>query len=272
MERTLALICGAGGLPALMAEDAGRQGWRVVAFRFGGETGPVAGAVRTMPCRVTEIEPVLRALADERASAAVLAGTFRIGDVLRPDAGPAGDAYGSALGGTASLREGRLFDLVLATLAGLDIEVLDQRVFLGAWLGGRGRLGAHEPSAAAWSDVRHGLACARLAADAGIGQTVVVKRGVVTAVEAAEGTTEAIRRGALLAGPGAAIVKAVARAHDYRFDTPAIGPETIAAAAAGRAAVVAVEAGRVLVVERQTVVRQSDAAGLAVVGIDAEPA
>jgi hypothetical protein len=72
--------------------------------------------------------------------------------------------------------------------------------------------------------VRRGLDVARLVADAGIGQAIVIKHGAVTAVEATEGTTETIRRGVAQAGPGAVIVKAAAREHDYRFDTPGVGP------------------------------------------------
>jgi hypothetical protein len=104
-------------------------------------------------------------------------------------------------------------------------------------------------------------------ADHGIGQTMVLRHGAVTAVEAVEGTTEAIRRGTALSGPGAVIVKAVGRRHDYRMDMPAVGPETIEAAAAGQAAVLAVEAGRVILVEREAALRTADEAGLALVGI-----
>jgi DUF1009 family protein len=100
-----------------------------------------------------------------------------------------------------------------------------------------------------------------------VGQTVVVRRGAVTAVEGIEGTTEAIRRGTALAGPGAVVVKAVARDHDYRFDTPTIGPESLEAAAAGAAAVVAVEAGRVLLVDREESVARANAAGIALLGV-----
>lgn len=119
------------------------------------------------------------------------------------------------------------------------------------------------------ADVQRGLAVSRLAADAGVGQTVVVRRGAVIAVEAVEGTTAAIRRGTALAGPGAVIVKSVARDHDYRFDTPVVGIETVAAAAEGRAAVIAVEAGRVLVLDPGAAARAADAAGIAFVSVDA---
>ena len=111
---------------------------------------------------------------------------------------------------------------------------------------------------------------ARALADHGVGQTVVLRHGVVTAVEAVEGTTAAIDRGTALAGRGAVIVKAVARDHDYRFDLPAVGPETIDAAARGGASVLAIEAGRVVVLERGQALARATAAGLAVVGVDDE--
>jgi DUF1009 family protein len=105
-------------------------------------------------------------------------------------------------------------------------------------------------------------------ADAGVGQAVVVKLGAVTAVEATEGTTETIRRGLAQAGAGAVVVKVAAREHDYRFDTPGIGPETLQAAAAGGATVVAVEAERVLVLDRDECLRIADGAGMALLGVE----
>jgi len=102
-----------------------------------------------------------------------------------------------------------------------------------------------------------------------VGQTVVVKRGAVVAVEAIEGTTETIRRGIVVAGgQGAVVVKAAARDHDYRFDMPTVGPETIEVAAAGGVSVVALEAGRVLILDREACLRVADGAGMALVGVE----
>jgi DUF1009 family protein len=78
-----------------------------------------------------------------------------------------------------------------------------------------------------------------------------------------------VRRGTGLAGAGAVVVKAVARAHDFRFDTPAIGPDTLEAAAAGGATAMAIEAGRVLVLEREATIQRADAAGIALVSAQA---
>ena len=79
---------------------------------------------------------------------------------------------------------------------------------------------------------------------------------------------ESIRRGVAQAGPGAVVVKAAAREHDYRFDTPGVGPDTIEVAAAGGATVVAVEAERVLVLDKEECLRIANGAGMALVGVE----
>src|SRR5439155_604770 len=117
------------------------------------------------------------------------------------------------------------------------------------------------------ADARRGLEAARALGRLCIGQTVVVKAGTVVAVEAMEGTDETIRRGLALAGPGASVVKAPAPGHDYRFDVPAIGPDTVARCAAGQARILAVEAERVLLLDRDTVATEASRAGLTVIGL-----
>src|SRR4029453_6672290 len=99
------------------------------------------------------------------------------------------------------------------------------------------------------ADVARGLTLARDLAARGVGQTVVLRSGSVAAVEAMEGTDETVRRGLALAGRGAVVVKASAPGHDYRLDVPTVGPETVACCAAGGAAVLALESGRVLLLE-----------------------
>ncbi len=266
MERTLGLIAGAGALPALIAARARAQGWRVVAFTFEGSQGLAGLAHRTIASRLAAVDTVLGGLKSEGATAAVLCGRFSMPDVLRvetlDDASRAVDAM------AGSRVDVKLIEAVIATFASLGVEVLDQRVFVGDLITGAGCWSRRSPTDAERAAIHRGLALARVMADHHIGQTVVLRRGAVTAVEAVEGTTEAIRRGAVLGGPGAVIVKAVARDHDYRVDTPAIGPETIAAAAAGGVAALAIEAGRVMILERETTVRAADQADMALVSVD----
>jgi DUF1009 family protein len=260
------LICGAGVLPARMAGEARRHGWRVIAFTFGEAPGVTDHADRTIPSRINEAGDVLAALQHERIGAVVFSGKFWMKDLLherRPDAALAGI---KAEAGT--LLDANLVQAVVATLGRMGVAVLDQRPFLGDWLGRSGCWSRRAPTDAEWTDVRRGFEVARLVADAGVGQAVVVKLGAVTAVEAIEGTTEMIRRGLAQAGPGAVVVKAAAREHDYRFDTPGVGPETIEVAAAGGATVVAVEAERVLVLDREECLRIANGAGMALVGVE----
>lgn len=265
MEQSLGLICGAGVLPARMAQEARRQGWRVVAFAFG--TGDViAHADRTIVSRVAELGPVLEALRDERVSAVLFSGRLSMRDVLGARGGDSTFAELTTRAG--SLIDVSLFEAGVRMLADLGITVLDQRSFVGDWLPGPGCWSARPPTEDEWRDIRRGIEVGRLLAEARVGQTVVVRQGAVTAVEAVEGTSEAIRRGAALGGPGSVIVKSVASGHDYRLDSPAVGPETIEAAAAGGVAVVAIQAHRVFMLEKDETVRCADAAGIALVSVE----
>lgn len=261
--RSLGLMCGAGALPARMAAEARRLNWRVVVFAFPGAPDLDSAADVLVPSRLEAMAPVLEALARERVSGVCFSGKFWMGDLLGARATDQAHAVMAAHAGT--LVDGNITGAIEATLAGLGIELLDQRPFLGDWLASARTWTARAPTEMEWSDIRRGFAVARALAEASVGQTVVVRRGAVSAVEAIEGTTEAIRRGAALGGPGAVVVKATAPAHDFRFDVPAVGVESLEAAAAGGVTAMAIEAGRVLVLDREAVVRCADAAGIALV-------
>ncbi|HZC59606.1 MAG TPA: LpxI family protein, partial [Chthoniobacterales bacterium] len=83
-----------------------------------------------------------------------------------------------------------------------------------------------------------------------IGQTVVVRSGTVLAVEGFEGTNETIRRGASLGKQGTVVVKVSKPNQDLRFDVPVIGCETVEVAHAAGVRVIAVEAGKTLLLDK----------------------
>jgi UDP-2,3-diacylglucosamine hydrolase len=264
VERRLAVMAGAGVLPGRAAAEAARQGWRVVALAFDEAAGLGAHAERVVPSTIRDIQAVLQTLGDERVEAAVFVGKFWKQRVF--DAVSATDEAGLRLA-RSGLSDDALAGTVLATLSGMGIEVLDQRPFLAPWMMDEGTLTSRAPSPAEWEEIRAGFALARRLAEDGIGQTVVRSRGVTLAVEAVEGTDETIRRGVRLAGPGAVVVKAVASGHDFRFDIPTVGPATIATMADGGATALAVDGGKVLLVDREEAVRAANAAGIAVVSV-----
>ena len=264
MGRSLGLVGGSGVVPLLVAREARRAGWRVVAFTLGETADLSAVADRVVPCRVGEVGSIFGALAEEAIRHVVLAGRVRKDGLFygAPLDGPARDLVARSPDWT----DDGLLRTAAEALGGLGIELLDQRRFLGAWLAPAGPIAGPAPDAAVQADVARGMVVARELARQGIGQTVVVRAGAVVAVEAMEGTDEAIRRGLSLAGPGATAVKATSPTHDYRFDVPMVGATTVALCTEGRAAALAVEAGRVALLDREAFVAVAERAGLSVVG------
>ena len=268
MERALGLMAGAGVLPGRAAAEALRQGWRVVAFPFEEAPGLADHASAVIPSSIDNIQAVLGELTARQVSAALFVGKFWKQRLLSQDSAEVDEAARRLARG--GLSDGALAEMVVATLSALGIEVLDQRPFLSPWMVEHGVLSARAPTEGEWSEIREGFTLARRLAGSGIGQTVVRSQGVTVAVEAVEGTDETIRRGTRLSGAGAVIVKAVGPGHDYRFDIPAIGSTTLAAMIDGGAAALAMEGGKMLLVDRDEAIRQADEAGIAVVSVEGD--
>jgi DUF1009 family protein len=166
------------------------------------------------------------------------------------------------------LSDASLNQATLGVLEGAGVQVLDQRIFLAPFLASVGTLTARGPTRAQLEDIAVGMKLARQCAAFGAGQAVVIHCGAPVAIEAMEGTDETIRRGCRLAGPGAVVVKAVAPQHDYRFDVPTVGGETISAMVYGKASALAVEGGKILCLDREAVVERANRQGIAIVGVN----
>jgi UDP-2,3-diacylglucosamine hydrolase len=91
---------------------------------------------------------------------------------------------------------------------------------------------------------------------------VVVKQGTILAVEAFEGTDETMRRAGRLGGPGAVVVKVAKQDHDMRFDIPVVGEKTIKVLKKIKASVLAVEAGKTIILEKNQIIEQANKMGL----------
>jgi hypothetical protein len=261
------LIAGSGRFPALFAEAAARKGLEVVCVAHRGETDP---ALEGLVSRLTWVEmgqlgKLTRALKEGGVSEVVFAGGISKQTMYRakPDL--------KAVMLLARLRD-RSDDGVLRALAteleAQGIRVADPTGYLSELLARPGRLAGPKPSADQMKDVAFGMRLAREVGRLDIGQTVVVKERAVVAVEAMEGTDRCIERSAELCGPGAVVVKACKPIQDLRFDLPAIGPGTIEAMAKARAAVLAVEAGKTIVLEEEELVRRAAEAKVAVLAVE----
>ena len=114
--------------------------------------------------------------------------------------------------------------------------------------------------------MRFGFEIAKQVSALDIGQTVIVKGGTVLAVEAFEGTNEAIKRGGALGRKDAVMVKVSKPRQDLRFDVPVIGMQTLEAAAEARVRVMAVEAGKTLLLDRDAMKAEAQRRGITIVG------
>jgi hypothetical protein len=134
------------------------------------------------------------------------------------------------------------------------------------YLAGAGVIAGGKLSRREEEDVRLGFEIAKQISALDIGQTVIVKGGTVLAVEALEGTNEAIKRGGALGRKDAVMVKVSKPRQDLRFDVPVIGLQTIQAAAEARVRVVAVEAGKTLLLDRDAMKEEAQRRGMTIAG------
>ena len=129
-----------------------------------------------------------------------------------------------------------------------------------------GVLTRREPTSEEAADVDYGWRMAKALGDLDIGQLVVVRNRTVLAVEAMEGSDEAIRRGGRLAKEKAVVVKTCKPRQDRRFDLPSVGLATIQVMREVKASVLAVEAGNSLVFDREDMVALADELGICILG------
>jgi len=152
----------------------------------------------------------------------------------------------------------------------LGLHLLPQYALTPELLAAEGVLTRTQPTEAQRADIAFGLPIAKTIGELDIGQTVIVKDRAVLAVEAIEGTDAAIRRAGAIAA-GACAVKVAKPSQDPRVDVPTIGPATVAVLAEAKVAALAIEADATVVLERDVVVREADAHGIAIAAVRAGP-
>jgi DUF1009 family protein len=269
MSENIGLIAGKGQFPLLFAEAARNQGFQVIAVAHQGETDPALASLvhRCHWIYVGQLGKIIRIFKKEGVSQAVMVGGITRGRLFRhfrPDLRAL-----SLIRRVGAGKDDRLLRAVAAELEGEGIQIAPSTLFMEEILASPGQLSRRAPNPEERRDIDYGFKAAKEIGRLDIGQCVVVRRQVVVALEAIEGTDEAIRRGGLLAGPGAVVVKVSKPDQDLRFDVPAVGRETIQTMAAVRAAVLAVEAGKSLMFDRAEMLQEADRAGIAVWGVEA---
>ena len=161
-----------------------------------------------------------------------------------------------------------IFGKLIAEFEAQGTRILPASSFMDDHLPGVGQLTERGFTEQEASDIRRGV---EVAADVGrhdVGQTVMVKSGMVLAVEAFEGTNAAIRRGGKLGGKGSVVFKAAREGHDMRFDIPVVGLKTLKVMRRAGATALGFQAGRLILLDREAVVDFANRHGIAIVGVD----
>jgi UDP-2,3-diacylglucosamine hydrolase len=261
----LGIIAGNGVYPRLLADSARKAGVKkIIAVAFTGETDPAleqhVDLLEWM--RVGQLNRLLKFFRSQNIHDAMMAGQIAPKNLfdLRPDWKAL-----MLLGKLKQRNAESIFAAIADELANADVDLLPATTFLEESLAPSGLIVGPTLSRQEQDDVDLGWKIAKEIARLDIGQTIIVKNGTVVAVEALEGTNEAIKRGGVLAREGAVMVKVAKPKQDMRFDVPVIGLETIRICTEARLRVIAVEAEKTLLLERDAIVDLANRSKISIV-------
>jgi len=259
------LIAGNGRFPFLVLEGARSQGIEMAVIALKEEASPELekSSKRLHWVSLGELSRAIDLMHQEGVTQAVMAGQVKhnkIFSAIRPDWKLAKLLFSLPRKNTDALIGG-----VARVLQDEGIHLVDSTLFLKPLLPEPGVLTRRSPNEHESADIAYGLGVARQIAAMDIGQTVVIADQACVAVEAMEGTDEALARAArLVAGKPLVVVKVSKPGQDMRFDVPVVGLPTVEQMKSSRATALAVDAGRTLLFDRNKLIAQADAAGIAI--------
>ncbi|PYL21530.1 MAG: DUF1009 domain-containing protein [Verrucomicrobia bacterium] len=262
---TFGIIAGNGVYPRLLADSARKAGVKqIVAAAFTGETDPILGQhvdlIEWM--RVGQLGRLLRFFREEKVHHAIMAGQIAPKNLF--DLHPDWKAL-LLLGKLRQRNAESIFAAIADELAKIDVALLPATTFLEDSIATAGLIAGPKLSRREEEDVDLGWKIAKEIARLNIGQTVIVKNGTIIAVEAFEGTNEAIRRCGALARKDAIMAKVAKANQDMRFDVPVIGVETVRVAADAKLRVIATEAGKTLLLEKDAIIDLANRSKISIV-------
>ncbi len=265
----IGLIAGAGEIPVYFAKKARENGLRIVSVAFTDEIDARLKPFveKNYSISLAKSGKIFKTLAEENIKDILIIGKVEKKMIFKPQLF---DLETLKLMMSMSFRTHQDKTVMLKIIEEIEnkgFKVLDQMEYMKELYPEKGVLTRRQPTEKEMADIEFGFPIARYMADQEIGQTLVVKNKTVIAVEAVEGTDQTIERGCGLGQEGCAVIKVSRTNQDYRFDSPGIGTQTLERMIQGKASLVAVEAGRIMIVERDKVVEQADRAGISIVCI-----
>ncbi|MGL1862209.1 MAG: UDP-2,3-diacylglucosamine diphosphatase LpxI [Pseudodesulfovibrio sp.] len=267
---TIGLIAGGRQFPIMVAEGVKARGYKLVVAGFTGHTNmdviPHADVWKEL--KLGKLGKLFDYFKSNGVDKVIMAGTInkpKVMDIRHLDMRAIKLVFS---------RKDKGDSAILGALANEfekeGMTVVPPQEYLPDLLTPAGVLTRREPDAREWEDLRHSWGLAKELGRLDIGQCLVLFEGIVSAVEALEGTDATIKRGCELAGAGCVVVKVFKPGQQEQVDLPSFGLDTIKAMADGKATCLGVEADKSLFFDREEAITFADKHGISIVGITAD--
>ena len=276
-DRPLTIVAGGGSVPVHVARTAIRDGRRVLIVGIEGEADPEILQFPHELLRWGQIGRFQEILSRQGYGDIVLIG----GVQTLPDYKRLKLDFGAV----------RILPKVLSFMSSGDNTILTSVVqVIESW--GCNVIGAHEiagdlvasvgvltdkqPRSRERYDGKLAMTAARGIGALDAGQAAVAINGRIVALEAAEGTDGVLSRVAELretgrfkwSGRAGVLAKCPKPQQDLRVDMPTIGPDTVSGVERAGLAGITIEAGRVMIIDRDETLRRADAAGVFILAVE----
>ncbi|MCK8816356.1 UDP-2,3-diacylglucosamine diphosphatase LpxI [Natroniella sulfidigena] len=264
----LGLIAGNGNLPVLFAQAATAQGIDLVTITVtpeaaSDELNKIVD--QSYQISVGQLKEIITTLQDEEVEEVVMLG--KVTKELLFQGIELDQEFKMLLAQLEEKNDDAIMLAIVDRLAEAGIKVSDQTKFIEELFPQPGVLTDIEPESQILDDMKLGFKQAKEIGRLDIGQTVVVKDGAVMAVEAIEGTDQAILRGGKL-GQGEVVVAKVSKPkQDQRFDIPTVGLETLENLIKVDAAGLVIEAGETFIVNQEEFIKRAEENEIPIVAI-----
>ena len=267
MISSLGIIAGNGAYPFELAQRARAAGvQRIVVAAFENETRPdLASHVEEITwMRVGQLGKMISVFEKSGVRDVIMAGQIAPKNLfdLRPDFKAL-----LLLGRLKERNAESLFGGIADEMEKSGISLLSATTFLEDSLASAGHIAGPQLKKRTVADLEYGFRIAKEVSRLDIGQTVVVRNGTVLAVEAFEGTNDALRRGGAMGKGSAVMVKVSKPNQDFRFDVPVIGLQTLETAQAAGIIAIGIEAGKTLLLERTQLLADAAARKITLHGV-----
>jgi hypothetical protein len=262
----IGLIAGNGRFPLLFAQSARKQGVEVLAIAHKGQTLPELEKYvnKIYWIKVGQLGKLIKILKAEKIKDAAMVGGITK-TLMFSQVAPDFHAL-SLLAKLKTMNDDVLLRAVAKEIENQGITIHESTLFLTHLLSPSGCLTRRKPNKKEIKDIEFGWRIAKEIGRLDIGQSIVVKDQVVLAVEAIEGTDEAIRRaGKLGKRKGLVVIKVSKPQQDMRFDVPAIGPKTINTMEEAGGSVLAIESGKTLLIDKEELIQSANKANISIV-------